>query len=331
MLATALAGASPYLLFGCQVVGVALGVRWLAYAERAAVGNVRFATLAVFSVSLLLCPANMMTEAFSFFCAAGAVALFMIRPESAWGFVLLVIAALIKPQFFLVTVVAGLLSLRFDRASARAILVAGIFIAPQLVLTYVFDGVPHFSSSAQFNINRHLYPAVAGMVTAGHIFPAKSPEASAARAERPQEGQQVEYVLRHPRTLIKTWAVILVKEHLFESTGFATDDNPVAQPGPGKALRTASLYLNLLFICAIPLAVLGAVVFVRNFPVRAWPAVLIGPSLIGTAPMIYWTRDRVVFCGLLLILPFVGIGVKVASQWIARDRSPPVLSSTGIS
>jgi hypothetical protein len=120
-----------------------------------------------------------------------------------------------------------------------------------------------------------------------------------------------------------------VREHIFQSTGFATDDNVVAQLGPGKALRTVSLYLNRLLLLAIPLAVLGAVVFVRELPIRAWPALLIGPSLIATAPLIYWTRDRVVFCGILLTLPIAGMGVRVALQWFSKDRRPPILRSVG--
>jgi len=56
-------------------------------------------------------------------------------------------------------------------------------------------------------------------------------------------------------------------------------------------------------------ALLGALVFFARFPVRAWPAALIGPSLFLTAPLVYWQGDRIVFIGLLLMLPFAGLGL----------------------
>ena len=283
MLATLFAAVSPYLLLGCQAVGVALGVFCLLRAEQAALGRVLVTPLALLSVSLLLSPASMMTEASSFALAAAALSMFVLRPESGWGFLMLVLAALVRPAFLPVTVLAGLLSLRFDRASARALVLAVAVVVPQLVLTHAIDGRAQLSSAGRINVDQRFYPAVFGMAEHGHFVSYKSSEAAAAHEARPGIDAQIAYMLGQPVAVAKTWAWILLHRHILEVTGFAAKDNAAANPEHAWWLKFTSGILNSILVVAIIPAVLGTLVFLRQFPVRAWPAALIGPSIIATA------------------------------------------------
>lgn len=57
-------------------------------------------------------------------------------------------------------------------------------------------------------------------------------------------------------------------------------------------------------------AVGGLILGFRTLPIHAWPALLVGPSLFVTAPLVYWQGDRVIFIGVLLLLPFAGLGIR---------------------
>ena len=314
MFATAVASVSPVLLILVQSIGAATCVFLLVRTERPLSRHVWVTPLALISASLMLAPAHIMTEAAAFTFAAAALATYILRPRSAWVVLLLVVAGLIKPAFLLVAILSGLMSLRLEKTSGIVALLVLVLVAPQLAGTYATDGRAVISNTGSANFQERYYPAVVGAVELGEFVDYKSDRAAAARALRPELSQQIDYVQSHPFPAFKTWASILWRYNFNAPSGFTQRDNGKAKAEPRARLAAASGYLNKIFVLMLVPALLGALVFFTRFPVRAWPAALIGPSIFLTAPLVYWQGDRIVFIGLLLMLPFAGLGLtKVMS------------------
>ncbi len=308
--ATGLMYISPVALIIAQTAAVALGVFFLLRTERALTGRVLFSPFALLSVSLMLSPAHMMTEATGFALASAALFAFVSKTHRPWGVLFLILAALVKPTFLPVAVISGLLILRFDRSSVAVLLVSLVFVLPQLVSTYVADGKIQFSSAGGENFQERFYPAVFGMAETGKFVSYKDEMAITAHKIRPEFSDQVAFVLRNPLAAVKAWGSILWTRHLLESSGYTNRDSGVADQAARERLKSVSDILNKFFVLLIIPAVFGLFAFIRVYPISAWPAGLLAPSIIVTAPLVYWQGDRIVFIGLLLLLPFAGFAFR---------------------
>jgi hypothetical protein len=308
MFATGLTLISPLLYYLVQSLFVATGVVFLLHSERALTNQIRVTPLALFSISMLLSPSLMMTEAVAFMLAAAALTVILTRQYAVWSVFLLVLAALVKPAFLPVAIVAAMMTLRFDRVSLAVSVLVALVLTPQLVGTYMLNGRAVISSAGQVNFQRRFYPAVVGMAELDEFVRENSDEATAARAKRPELKGQVAYVLGHPLAAVRTWGFILWRYHLREGSGFAWRDNKGARPDAQIVLNRASRTLNTVLLSLLAPGFLGIFVFFRRFSARVWPAALIGPSIFLTAPLVYFQGDRIVFIGFLIMLPFAGLG-----------------------
>ncbi len=308
--AAALDALSPVAFYLAQTLAVAAGVFLLLRAERALAGRLVAAPLALLSVTLLLSPSIMMTEAVAFLLASAALLLFVTPARAPWGVPVLFAAALVKPAFLPVAVLAVPLALRRNRRSLAAATVAALLLAPQLTTTYLLTGSPTVSQAGQVNFQRRFYPAVVGTQELGSFVTENSDPAKAARARRPRLADQLTYVLAHPGATIRTWAWILWDQHLTEGSGFSRRDNDGARPGPQQALFAISRKLNLLFLAMLLPAAAGLGLFLRAAPPERWPAAALAPLLFASAPLVYYQADRIVFIGFLTLLPFAGLALR---------------------
>jgi len=302
-IAVGLSRLSPTLLVVSQTAAIAAGGFFL----RTLAGRVWFAPISLVSITMLISPAHMMTEAFAFALAALAFALFVSQKNESWGVLALAIAALIKPAFLPIAVLSAVFTIRMDRASLFASLLAIFFFAPQIVATYMVDGRVVISDAGRSNFEGRFFPAVVGTAELGRFVGYNTPEAEKFRSKMPELSDKIRYVAEHPIATIKTWAKILWDSHLFEGSGYTQRGNPLAKERSLEILRTVSKSLNLLLLSIWVLGLFGTIAFFRRFPVRSWPAALIGPSLIASAPLVYWQGDRIIFVSLLLMLPFAGL------------------------
>lgn len=310
MLVTGLMLLSPKVFFGAQLLAIAGGTFCLVRAERQLAGRVIFTPLAILSISLLVAPSLMMSEALAFLASSAALLAFLTGRRNGAGVFLLFLTALIKPAFLPVAVISTLFGIGRNRASALAILGVIAIWTPQLVLTGVLNGKPQLTSAGQLNFQQRFYPAVVGTQELGMFVRQKSQEAEAARARRPGLAEQVGYVLSHPGAMVKTWSWILWTHHLKTVAGNARRDNTLALKGPQQWLEKFSGRANWVFVVLLIPAAAGGLVFLRRVPVSAYPATFIGPSLFVTAPLVYFQGDRIVFLAYLLALPFVGYFLK---------------------
>ncbi len=306
MVATALAQISPTLLFAAQTLAMTAGIFFLGKTEIALAGRILLTPAALCSVSLLVAPSTMMTESFALALGAAATWSFAAGSRPALGTACLFLAAIIKPAFLPVALVAALMTLRFNRASLATLLFAIFLFIPQLILTHQIDGKAQLSSAGSYNVNMRFYPAVKGMVETGQFQSYKTDFAKAAQAERPDTKDQATYILSHPVAAARTWVMILTERHLTETSGFTYLDNAAARPDRAAAFLRASGVLNAALLGLATFGAIGALVFLLRRPVAQWPAVLIAPSILATAPLVYWQGDRVVFFALLWALPFAG-------------------------
>ncbi|MEE9427141.1 MAG: hypothetical protein V3V25_03235 [Paracoccaceae bacterium] len=318
-IATAMVLYSPVLFVISQTLAISIGVYCLLKSERILTGKVWISPLALLSVSLLVSPASMMTEALGFTLAAAALLAFVAGPNRAWGVLFLVLAAMVKPAFLPVAVLSSVMVLRLNRTSIIVSILMLALVLPQLLATHIKDGKAQISNAGSSNFQKRFYPAVAGRVQTGGFVSYRSDIAVAAREMRPDLRDQIGFVIRHPSAAFKTWATILWSHHLGESSGFTNRDNAMAKGPPRDFLKTVSGVLNKIFAALIFPAIFGLAVYFRKSRFRSWPAGFIGPSIVVTAPLVYWQGDRVVFIGLLLLLPFAGLGIDRLFAFFRAD------------
>ena len=75
-------------------------------------------------------------------------------------------------------------------------------------------------------------------------------------------------------------------------------------------LKQLSRFFNKILLCVALLGVVGLFCFMRQSGWRVWPAALLAPSLLATAPLVYWQGDRIILLPLLFLLPFAGLGIS---------------------
>lgn len=299
----------PRALILFQTVCVGAGLLFLLRAERQIAGRVMFAPMALLSISLLIAPANIMPEAVTFLFAAMGLFLFLCPQGSVWAPVALTAGALVKPALLPVAFVSLALLFLRGRRGLIPLSAALCLLAPQVLLTYHFNGQVVLSNSGKANFQERFYPAVAGWIETGEFVSYRADLASELRTERPSLTEEVLYVSRHPLGTLSAWAMILWNHHLTEGSGFAANDNAVAVPERREIIETISFWLNAaIFVLLVP-ALVGAGRFVLSASPWSWPAALVGPSLIALAPLVYWRGDRIIFEGVLLMLPFVSLAL----------------------
>lgn len=309
-LAVGLFRISPIILLLVQTAAVGLGVWFLLKVERKLHGRIWCTPIAAFSISLLLSPAHMMTEALAFCLSAGALAVIVGSSNRVWGVAILWIAALIKASFLPVAVLSAILGLQRSKASFWVLVLVAGLLAPQLISTHIINGKAAISIAGAINIQNRFYPAVVGMVEKKTFVDYRTDFAEEARQARPEMMQKVSYMLNHPLGTLKTWHLILWEHHLNQNSGFVQRDNKVATETRRDDLRDLSIYLNQIIVWFLLPGGLGVATYMIRNSIRVWPAALIGPSLILSAPLVYHQGDRGVFIGLLLILPFAGLGMS---------------------
>ena len=325
---TALLGISPWLLTVVQAVATGIGIAALVGTERLLAGRVIVTPLALLSFSLILAPGHLMSEAMAFCIGALALRLFVGRVP-VWGLFALVLAALIKPAFWAAVPIAALLVVRINRSSLFVLLFSFAALTPQLWLSGALDGQVALTKSGSLNFERRFFPAVYGFEEHDDFLRENDPRSEAARALHPSTSEKIGYLIRHPDTAVGTWASILWEHHLLEPTGFSRRDNATALEEPRRWIEAQSIGLNLVFTLLLLPAALGAAMALVNGPNGRRAAVLLPGALIGTAPLVYFQGDRVVYIGLILALPFAGyalarLAARIRSgRWVRSEPHQP--------
>ncbi|MCB1339204.1 MAG: hypothetical protein KDK10_17710 [Maritimibacter sp.] len=309
VVAAAFAALSPLVLIVVQTAAVAFGAWFLASTEQRLTGRMRFSPLAAFSVSLLLAPGQMMSEAFAFFTLSAAVRALIERDRAPVGVGLLAVAALLKPALIPVLVLSLPALFPIRRASLAVAGFALALFASQLAVSYAVDGAARLSTAGGLFFSDRFYPAVYGEAEGLGFTAYNSPAADAARAERPEPRAQAGYLLAHPGPAFRAWEHILWERHLTETTGFAPRSHASMRPEAAELFRRASAALNRVFLATGLLGLIGSLVFVARTGWRHWPAALVAPALLATAPLVYWQGDRIVTLPLLVLLPFAGLAL----------------------
>lgn len=277
--------------------------------------KVRATPVALFSVSLMVSPAIVGTEALSFSFAAAALVLFVSGRGINFAVVLLFAAAMIKPAYYPIAFIAVPMTFRFEKSSLIGAKLVLLIIVPQLISTHSIGGNARLTTAGSINFQNRFYPAVVGTKEYKKFISSNSDEAVSARELRPDIKDQISYVATNPAASFKTWAYILWYHHLRINSGYTNRDNTPADETARLHLREASSWLNTALVALLIPAIFGVVYYVRKWSNRSWPAALIGPSILATAPLVYYQGDRIVFGGLLLMLPFAGLGL----QWIHKS------------
>jgi hypothetical protein len=305
---------SPAILFLVQASAVCGGVWCLLAAEETLAGRITIAPLALLSVSLLLSPSHLMTEAFAFTLAACALLLFL-RGEKVWPAVtMLIAAACIKPALAPVALISVLFGLARRRDILPTLLALLLLVGSQVAMTSLIGGRPVFNTAAASNFSERFYPAVTGAVAGDGLVTYRSDKAVAARALRPELTRQVAFVLSHPLAAARMWAVILWDQNLVQPSGYLQKSNGIADGVWREPLSQFSLWLNTVLLMAMIPTVAGVIGFLRAAPARRWVAPLIGLSIFSGAPLTYYQGDRIIFIAVLLMLPFAGLGIRLLSR-----------------
>ncbi len=303
MLASGLVAQSPYLLFLVQTLAVAVGVFLLARLEQNQSGRLRYVWLCPLFLSLLLAPAIMMTESLGFLAGAASMFAYVVLRRADLGSAVLVLAALIKPAFLPVAILS-LASVPIGKRLFAVLALLVVTFGSQLWISERIDGKATTSSAGSFNFTERFFPAVYGTVHGLGFVNYRSHEAEKAKEAYRTTGEQVQFVLGHPLELVQTWWFLMADSHLAKSSGYPKS-NAAADPENAKILLGASRTLNTLLLLPALAGAIGSIAFLFKNSWRLWPAVLIAPCLIATAPLVYWQGDRVVFIALLFLLPFV--------------------------
>ena len=185
-----------------------------------------------------------------------------------------------------------------------------ILFGSQLMVTLRYDSGATISGAGSYNFSNRFFPAVYGRVEGLGFVAYNTEDAETARAERKQIGEQFGYVISHPIATISTWIDIFWHYHLTEPTGFALWDNHSAEPQRARNLTRLSIWFNKIFLATSVLGLAGCAVYVHRTAWRNWPAALIAPSILVTAPLVYWQGDRIVFLPFLFLLPFAGLFIR---------------------
>ncbi len=297
----ALLAIHPMALFLIQLFAVASGLFALCLVERQIAGRIRLTPLALLVPSVWLAPSHLMTESFGFALAAWG-SLLMLSRASDWGAVVIWAAALVKPALLVVAVASLVLPVR--RRSLVPLLVIVGLIAPQIVLTSKHSDQIALSTAGTDNFVERFHPAVMGIAENGVIVRYRDDAAQAFRVDAPKLEYKVADVLANPGAALTAWGQLLLFEHLWEPSGYLARNIEGLDPSVAAPLRRWSLWVNAALIFTLPLGVLGLLNYVRSVPYFRWPVAMVGPSIICLAPLVYWQGDRVVFIGVLLVLPF---------------------------
>ena len=151
-------------------------------------------------------------------------------------------------------------------------------------------------------------------------------DAEKYRMARPELSGQVSFVVNHSFVAFRTWWKILLEHHIFEGSGFVQNDNAAANERRRLLLRTTSQWISLLFTGLWVISLFGSLAFIRAGKFHRWAAIIPGPMIIASAPLVYWQGDRVIFVGIMLGLPFAGLAVSI--QW---DRYSAMFFGRGVS
>ena len=315
-IATGLLQVSPWLLFAVQSAAVAIGLFALAMTEGEVAGRIIVTPSALLSISLILSPGHMMTEALAF--GTVATALYLTMHANPWAIPLIWIAAMIKPAFLLPAIIFTCLFVYRFRRFSILYLVPIALIAIQLVVTTVHNGRPAISTAGASNFQERFFPAAMGWREHGKFVHYKSGQAKEYRQTTPELGQQVRAVLSDPWNTTETAIYLLANHHLMTSTGYILRSKNPEGLTRGDILKKHSEIFNLALIPFWVIGVLGLAFFVKSRRPFAWAIVVVAPLAIATAPLVYWQGDRVVFVPLLLLLPFAGLALSK----LFSDRNP---------
>ena len=174
-------------------------------------------------------------------------------------------------------------------------------VVMQLIITLLLVGTPTLSPSGSVNISSWYFPAVYGEKEYGRFTLHESKEAEEGIRRFPELKEKVKYLVRNYRAAIKTYAYLLVGEHLTAGSNYVrthtqTDEsNKTAR----SVLHRWSIYLSRFFVCIHALmAVLMIGLLSFGLKLYEQKAMLIcyvfAALLILPAGLTYWQGDRYV-------------------------------------
>lgn len=306
LVAVALLSIHPIVLFVAQLSAVAFGLWALACAERRIAGRIRLTPIAVLMPSLWLAPSHLMTESFGFALASLGVILVVSR-AGAWAAVALWVGTLMKPALLLGALAALLIPVR-SRMILPLLAVAALII-PQLVLTARHSDRMALSTAGTSNFVERFHPAVMGFAVTGEIIRYRDPAAIPIRKAAPKLSYKIADVVSHPVAAFGTWQYILRRDHLWQSSGYLARNIDGLNWKYAEPFKHWSLWLNIGLSFLLPFSLTGIVLYLRSVPVFRWPAAVTGAGILVLAPLVYWQGDRVVFVGVVLLLPFASLAI----------------------
>lgn len=297
----------PLALLAIQTLANAVSVVLLCIAERRICGRIFAAPLALICVSFLLAPSRLLTESFAVLAASSALLLFLSAGQwRKWGVLAIWIGALVKPALL----VPALISLGTVRRRDMGVVVIVLaLVATQLVLTSRHDGRMAFSTAGVSNFSERFYPLVVGYGKSGAFTPYRSDDARAIRAATPDVAGQLRELISRPFLTARVWATVLWREHLVQPTGYLWRDAQTRSEPLKQRIRQASQIVNAMLACLAIAGGVGCVLHLLRAP-GTWPAAVMAPLWLASAPLVYWQGDRVVFGATLCLLPFVGLTAR---------------------
>ena len=301
----------PFALFVTQMSAVAVGLWALAHAEQRIAGRIRLTPIALLMPSVWLAPSHLMTESFGFAFAAAGMLLVLTR-VGPWAAVMLWMGALIKPALLLGAFAA--LGIPLRRRMLLPLLIIAALIAPQLVLTARVADHMALTTAGTSNFVERFHPAVMGMATSGEIIRYRDPAAISIRNAAPRLSYKIADVVSNPVAAFRTWQYVLRRDHLWQTSGYLARNIDGLNWTVAEPLKRWSRLLNIGLSVLLPFALTGIVFYLRSVPYFRWPAAVVGPGILLLAPLVYWQGDRVVFVGVLLMLPFASLALAKIAQ-----------------
>ncbi len=293
----------PLILLCAQAAMIGAGIFCLLRIERHLTGRVLLTPLAVFSISLLIGPAHLLSEPMSFALTSLAMFLIISRETRPFALPVLVAATLARAAYLPALLIMAPFLLRKSRKGLMAALASIVLLMPQVVINLHQQTGPYWPSAGSENLTNRFYPAVVGMSEARQIHFYNTQEAEAARAARPDVKSDVIYILTHPVSALKAWGKILIDYHLTAPTGYVEKkDHPL--------MSKLSEVLNLVFVGGMLLAIYGVIANLKSM--KKWDFALLTPPVLNivAAPLVYWQGDRIIYPALIMLLPFAGLGLR---------------------
>ncbi len=313
----------PFVLAASQAFAIVIGLFFLSLCEARLTGRVLFAGIAVLLPSLWFAPARLMPEAFAF--GLGVMVLWFClrcKPDRSFSVMFCWGAALIKPAFLPVAVLFTVMLLFQWGGGLRKVplLTAAFLVAAHIGLLASYGSGPLFSSAGSSNFQERFFPAVIGFEEKSRLVRYDTQLAESYRKKPRDLGGQVLAVVARPWATISAWSNIFVLEHLAQPSGYLLRVSQLADPDWNRTFRSFSKSLNL---CLIPIwfvGLLGAFAVAWRFTSDIRLAVAMPVLVLGSAPLVYWQGDRVVFFALIMLLPYLSYALDGI---FSRNASSP--------